>query len=122
MFGCWRDCSETDYFYEYGGERKYEDNSTELLIPAQVSNGVYERLKEMSIKAFQAIDGSGLVRADFFVTENDDIYINEINTMPGFTPFSMYPLLWKESGLDYSQLIEKLVQLAIEHYERESKR
>lgn len=106
-------------FYDY--EAKYEDNSTELLIPAQVSNGVYERLKEMSIKAFQAIDGSGLVRADFFVTENDEIYINEINTMPGFTPFSMYPLLWKESGLDYSQLIEKLVQLAIERYEEKQK-
>lgn len=102
-------------FYDY--EAKYEDNSTDLLIPANVSDSVYEQLKEMSIKAFKAVDGSGLVRADFFVTENNDIYINEINTMPGFTPVSMYPLLWKESGLEYSKLIEKLVNLAIERYE-----
>lgn len=101
-------------FYDY--EAKYEDDSTDLLIPADISEEVYGRLKEMSIAAFRAIDGAGLVRADFFVTENDEIYINEINTMPGFTPVSMYPLLWKASGLDYPELIQKLIQLAIERH------
>ena len=106
-------------FYDY--EAKYEDNSTDLIIPAKISNEVYEQLKQMAITAFQAVDGSGLVRADFFVTDNDEVYINEINTMPGFTPVSMYPLLWKESGLEYSALIEKLIQLAIERYEEKQK-
>lgn len=106
-------------FYDY--EAKYEDDSTDLIIPADVSDDVYEQLKEMSVKAFQAIDGSGLVRADFFVTDNDEIYINEVNTMPGFTPVSMYPLLWKASGLEYSQLIEKLVQLAVERHEEKQR-
>lgn len=106
-------------FYDYNA--KYEDDSTDLLIPAKVSEAVYEQLTEMSVKAFQAIDGSGLVRADFFVTEQDDIYINEINTMPGFTPVSMYPLLWKQSGLEYSELIETLVDLAIERHKEQQK-
>lgn len=106
-------------FYDY--EAKYEDDSTDLIIPAQISNEVYEKMKQMAIQAFRAVDGSGLVRADFFVTEDDEVYINEINTMPGFTPVSMYPLLWKQSGLDYSALIEKLIELALERYEEKQK-
>lgn len=106
-------------FYDY--EAKYEDDSTDLIIPAQISNEVYEKMKQMAIQAFRAVDGSGLVRADFFVTEDDEVYINEINMMPGFTPVSMYPLLWKQSGLEYSALIEKLIELALQRYEEKQK-
>lgn len=106
-------------FYDY--EAKYEDDSTDLIIPAEISDEVYEKMKTMAIQAFRAVDGSGLVRADFFVTADDEVYINEINTMPGFTPVSMYPLLWKQTGLDYSSLIEKLIQLALERHEEKQK-
>lgn len=103
-------------FYDY--KAKYEDGDTGLIIPADVTDEVYETIKEMAIKAFKAIDGAGLVRADFFLTENGTVLINEVNTMPGFTPFSMFPLLWKHSGIEYDQLIEKLVKLGIERHEQ----
>ena len=102
-------------FYDY--HAKYKDGSTSLIIPADISKEVYERMKSMAIKAFKAIDGSGLVRADFFVTNSGHVLINEINTMPGFTPFSMFPLLWKHSGVEYPQLIERLIRLGMERYE-----
>ncbi|MBA2876350.1 D-alanine--D-alanine ligase [Thermaerobacillus caldiproteolyticus] len=102
-------------FYDY--QAKYEDGDTELIIPANVTEEQYETIKQMAITAFKALDLSGLVRADFFLTEDGVAYINEINTMPGFTPFSMFPLLWKHSGVSYPELIERLVQLAIERHE-----
>lgn len=102
-------------FYDY--EAKYEDDSTDLIIPAEITADQYEMLKEMALTAYKSLDCSGLVRADFFLTEDGVAYINEINTMPGFTPFSMFPLLWKNTGLDYPQLIERLIALAIERYE-----
>lgn len=102
-------------FYDY--KAKYEDGDTDLIIPAEISEEEYQQVKEMAIKAFKAIDGSGLVRADFFLTKEGKALINEVNTMPGFTPFSMFPLLWKESGLEYPKLIEKLVNLALERHE-----
>ncbi|MED4345017.1 D-alanine--D-alanine ligase [Heyndrickxia coagulans] len=101
-------------FYDY--KAKYEDGDTALIIPAEISETVYKKLTEAAITAFKALDCSGLVRADFFVTEDERVIINEINTMPGFTPFSMFPLLWKEAGLDYPQLIEKLIELALERH------
>lgn len=102
-------------FYDY--KAKYEDGTTGLVIPAELPAGKYEELKELAITAFQSLDCAGLVRADFFLTEDGKFYINEVNTMPGFTPFSMFPLLWKETGVEYPQLIEKLVDLALERYE-----
>ncbi len=102
-------------FYDY--KAKYEDGDTDLIIPASISESEYENIKEMAIRSFKAIDGSGLVRADFFLTNDGEFLINEVNTMPGFTPFSMFPLLWKHAGVEYPQLIEKLVQLAIERHE-----
>ncbi|MBD1382158.1 D-alanine--D-alanine ligase [Metabacillus arenae] len=102
-------------FYDY--QAKYEDGNTDLIIPAEVSEEEYEMIKEMAIKSFKAIDGAGLVRADFFLTKDGRALINEVNTMPGFTPFSMFPLLWKHTGVEYPQLIEKLVHLAIERHE-----
>ena len=101
-------------FYDY--KAKYEDGDTALIIPAEISDDQYKLMKEMAIKAFKALDCSGLVRADFFLTEDGNLVINEVNTMPGFTPVSMFPLLWKQSGIEYPKLIERLVQLAIERY------
>ncbi|MBM7705014.1 D-alanine--D-alanine ligase [Metabacillus iocasae] len=106
-------------FYDY--KAKYEDGDTALIIPAEIDERTSETMKEMAIQAFKAIDGSGLVRADFFLTKEGQLYINEVNTMPGFTPFSMFPLLWKHAGVSYSQLIEKLVELAIERHAEKQK-
>ncbi|ARA84493.1 D-alanine--D-alanine ligase [Bacillus sp. GM2] len=102
-------------FYDY--KAKYEDGDTDLIIPASLTEDEYETMRSMAVKAFQAIDGSGLVRADFFLTNEGRVLINEVNTMPGFTPFSMFPLLWKQSGVEYAELIEKLVALAIDRHE-----
>ncbi|MFC0274426.1 D-alanine--D-alanine ligase [Metabacillus herbersteinensis] len=102
-------------FYDY--KAKYEDGDTDLIIPAEVTEEEYEQIREMAIKAFKAIDGSGLVRADFFLTKDGNALINEVNTMPGFTPFSMFPLLWKHTGVEYPALIEQLVQLALDRHE-----
>ncbi|MDQ0232490.1 D-alanine--D-alanine ligase [Metabacillus malikii] len=103
-------------FYDY--KAKYEDGDTDLMIPGNVTDNEYETIKEMAIKSFKAIDGSGLVRADFFLTNEGKVLINEVNTMPGFTPFSMFPSLWKHSGIEYPNLIEQLVDLALERYKQ----
>ncbi|WP_146553318.1 D-alanine--D-alanine ligase [Rummeliibacillus sp. SL167] len=102
-------------FYDY--DSKYNDNKTALLIPAPVTDQVIKTMSDMAIRAFKILDCSGLVRSDFFVTAEDEVYINEVNTMPGFTPVSMYPILWQNTGLAYSDLIEELITLAIERYE-----
>ncbi|WP_042454560.1 D-alanine--D-alanine ligase [Neobacillus dielmonensis] len=101
-------------FYDY--KAKYEDGETALIIPADVTEEEYQQIKDMAIRAFKSLDCSGLVRADFFLTKEGKALINEVNTMPGFTPVSMFPLLWKHTGIDYPQLIERLVQLAIERH------
>ncbi|HEO8420238.1 D-alanine--D-alanine ligase [Niallia sp. FSL W8-0635] len=101
-------------FYDY--KAKYEDGDTALIIPAEVTESEYAAIKADAIKAFKALDCSGLVRADFFLTKEGKVYINEVNTMPGFTPFSMFPLLWKHTGLEYDELINKLVDLAVERH------
>ncbi|WP_232695375.1 D-alanine--D-alanine ligase [Brevibacillus daliensis] len=107
-------------FYDY--EAKYKGGGTELQIPAMLPDGVKERIEEMAKLAFQAIDGSGLSRVDFFYDEtNDRVVINEVNTMPGFTPFSMYPMLFAEAGIPYEELIDRLVQLGLERFEEKQK-
>lgn len=103
-------------FYDY--EAKYKSDGTRLDIPANVPASVVERMKELAVRAFRALDCSGLSRVDFFWDEkNDALYINEINTLPGFTPFSMYPMLWNEAGVAYAELIDRLIALGIERYE-----
>ncbi|OCA80945.1 D-alanine--D-alanine ligase [Pseudobacillus wudalianchiensis] len=102
-------------FYDY--KAKYEDGNTALIIPAEIPEDVQTNMKKMAVTAFQALDCSGLVRADFFLNEKGELLINEVNTMPGFTPFSMFPLLWKHAGVEYPLLIEKLIELAKERYE-----
>ena len=74
-----------------------------------------DKVRNTAIKAFKAIDGKGFARVDFFVNEEtEDIYINEINTLPGFTEISMYPKLWEQSGLEYSKILDELIKLALE--------
>jgi len=99
-------------FYDY--ETKYLDNKSETIIPAKLPQSVMDAVKAAALSAFDAIDGSGLSRVDFFVNrDNHKIYINEVNTMPGFTPISMYSKLWAASGVEYSQLIDQLIELAL---------
>lgn len=106
----------TKEFYDY--EAKYKGAGTELQIPANIPGHVAEQIAELAKRAFAAIDGSGLSRVDFFWDEEaDQLYINEINTMPGFTPYSMYPMLFNAAGISYSELIDTLVQLALERHE-----
>ena len=97
-------------FYDF--EAKYVDDSVELSVPADLDPVLHEKLRELAIKAFLAMDGEGLARVDMFVT-GSDVVINEINTMPGFTPISMYPRMWAETGLDYPALVDALVQDAL---------
>ena len=97
-------------FYDF--EAKYVDDSVELSVPANLDPVLHEKLRELAIKAFLAMDGEGLARVDMFVTGND-VVINEINTMPGFTSISMYPRMWAETGLDYPALVDALVQDAL---------
>ena len=99
-------------FYDYAA--KYKDPTTTLAIPADIPANTAERLRNLSVKAFKAIDCAGLARADFFLTSDDQIYLCEINSLPGFTPRSMFPLLWKEGGLSYQDLVTRLVRLALE--------
>ena len=106
-------------FYDY--EAKYKDGNTELVIPAEVSKKVQKTMEEMAIRAYKVLDCSGLVRADFFVTADDDVLINEVNTMPGFTPTSMFPLLWQNTGVTYPELIANLIELALERHAEKQK-
>jgi D-alanine-D-alanine ligase len=106
-------------FYDYNA--KYVDGKSVMTIPADIPPETAEEVRAMAIRAFQAIDGSGLSRVDFFLRREDGkLLINEINTMPGFTPFSMYPLLWKESGVSYRELLDELLQLAIERQQEKT--
>ncbi|WP_062004169.1 D-alanine--D-alanine ligase [Streptococcus cristatus] len=101
-------------FYDY--EAKYIDNKITMDIPAKISDEVISVMRTNAETTFRALGGQGLARCDFFYTEEGDIFLNELNTMPGFTQWSMYPLLWENMGLPYSELIEKLVSLAEEAF------
>lgn len=105
-------------FYDY--DAKYIDDSTELIIPAKIEDDLLNALQEMAIRAFTVLDLAGLARVDFFVERNTGcIYLNEVNTLPGFTSISMYPMLWEASGLPIEELIQRLIELALErHAER----
>ncbi|WP_422803779.1 D-alanine--D-alanine ligase [Streptococcus sp. FT1-106] len=103
-------------FYDY--DAKYIDNKITMDIPAKIDEEIMERMRGYAARAFRAIGGCGLSRCDFFLTKDGHIYLNELNTMPGFTQWSMYPLLWENMGLPYSDLIEKLVLLAQEMFDK----
>jgi D-alanine-D-alanine ligase len=105
-------------FYDYAA--KYLDaEGAELLIPAPIDSEVSERIQRMSITAFQVAECWGMARVDFFLT-GDDLWVNEINTIPGFTSISMYPKLWEASGLRYADLIDRLLDLAVERHTAEA--
>ncbi len=102
-------------FYDYNA--KYIDGKSQVIIPADLSQAITEEIRRQAIKAFLALDLSGLARVDFFLErETNKVYINEVNTLPGFTEISMYPKLWAASGLPYAQLLDRLIELAIERH------
>ncbi|WP_165209449.1 D-alanine--D-alanine ligase [Streptococcus tangpeifui] len=103
-------------FYDY--EAKYIDNKITMDIPAKVSEEIMAKMRTYAETAFRAIGGCGLSRCDFFLTESGEIYLNELNTMPGFTQWSMYPLLWENMGLPYKELITELAHLAQEVFDK----
>jgi D-alanine-D-alanine ligase len=106
-------------FYDYNS--KYIDNKIEMQIPAKVDADVMTVMRRNAEKAYRAVGGRGMSRVDFFLTDQGEIFLNEINAIPGFTQFSMYPLLWENMGLNYADLIDTLIALAKEAFEtRES--
>jgi len=107
-------------FYDYSA--KYLDEGSELIIPAKLTKSETRKIQDLAIKAFQAVDCAGLARVDFLMDpKTRRIYINEINTMPGFTAISMYPKLWAATGLGYADLIDSLIQLGIERHQEKKK-
>lgn len=101
-------------FYDY--TTKYIDDRSQLIVPADLPEGTKVNIQEMSIAAFRAIDGAGLGRVDFLLSPSGEVFLNEINTMPGFTPISMYPRLWQASGIEYPALIDQLIELALDRH------
>lgn len=105
-------------FYSY--EAKYIDtgeNASRLLIPAPISSELAERVRDLAVRAYKAIDCAGMARADFLLSgTTGELYVNELNTIPGFTAISMYPKLWEATGISYPELIDRLIELAVERY------
>ena len=100
-------------FYDY--DAKYSSDKSELIIPADIPEKLSEQIREITLKAFTALKCRGMARIDFFLDKTTgEVYLNELNTIPGFTSMSMYPLLWQASGLSYPRLIDRLISLGIE--------
>ncbi|HVB27221.1 MAG TPA: D-alanine--D-alanine ligase A, partial [Mycobacteriales bacterium] len=94
-------------------DAKYLDDSTDFDVPADLSGAQTEQVRELAVRAFEALGCEGLARVDFFLREDGTFVVNEANTMPGFTPVSMFPRMWTASGLDYPALVERLVRSAL---------
>jgi D-alanine-D-alanine ligase len=110
----------THEFYDY--EDKYLDGAAECIIPADLPDRVTAEVRRLAVEAFTTLRAEGMARVDFFYVEaTGEVLINEVNTIPGFTPISMYPKMWEASGLPYPQLIDELVRLALERHERRSR-
>lgn len=105
-------------FYDY--EAKYHSSATQIIIPAKIPREVEQRIQELGVTIFSALNLRGLARADFLVS-GTDIFFNEVNTMPGFTNVSMYPKLWEASGVSYGELVETLVELALDEWREKGK-
>lgn len=102
-------------FYDYAA--KYLDGESDLLIPAPIPDRTAETIRQLAVAAYRAIDCAGMARVDFLLDRNTGaVYVNELNTLPGFTPISMYPKLWEASGISYPELIDRLIQLALERH------
>lgn len=109
MFG---EILSAEDFYTF--DAKYENQESKTVIPASITEEQGEEIRNLAIKAFKAIDGCGLSRVDFFVeNETGKIYINEINTMPGFTNISMYPKLFEAYGYKYGELLDKIIEMSL---------
>jgi D-alanine-D-alanine ligase len=105
-------------FYSY--DAKYVDESgARLLIPAPLSNRLVKKIQELAVKTFKVLCCTGMARVDFFLRNDREIFVNEINTIPGFTKISMYPKLWEASGISYAELIDRLIGLALEQSRKE---
>jgi len=105
-----------DGFYDY--EKKYLNDTAKLLVPAPLSDTEIVRVQEVAIRAYQALRVEGMARVDFFYDDQGRFLVNELNTIPGFTPISMYPKLWEASGVPTTELLDRLVALALERHER----
>jgi D-alanine-D-alanine ligase len=102
-------------FYDYSA--KYIDGRSELRIPAPLPRAVAAQVRDIAVQAFCALDGAGMARVDFLLDgSTDQLYLNEVNTIPGFTSISMYPKLWEASGISYAELIDRLIELALERH------
>lgn len=107
-------------FYSY--DAKYVDpDGAELIAPAEIPVEIEEKIKEIAVKSFKVLECEGMARVDFFLTKDGKIFVNEINTLPGFTKISMYPRLWQISGIPYDKLLDKLIELGFQRYENEKK-
>ena len=103
---------------EYSFDAKYEDeNAAQLLIPTEVSTAALKQLQEAALRAYRTLNGEGMARVDMFLCPDGEIYVNEVNTLPGFTNISMYPQLWEAAGIAYSDLVEELLRFAVERYQ-----
>lgn len=110
----------TDSFYDY--EAKYHDDATQLVIPADLEPEMSDLLRTIAVAAYQALGAEGMARVDFLVDRTThQIYVNELNSLPGFTNVSMYPKLWEATGLPYPKLLDRLIELALERHARQSK-
>ncbi|HEJ1043525.1 TPA: D-alanine--D-alanine ligase [Proteus mirabilis] len=106
-----------DAFYAYN--TKYiDDDGAKVVVPADLDNTISLHIRQTALKAYQVLNCLGMSRVDVFLTEDNQVIINEINTLPGFTNISMYPKLWQSTGLDYQSLITKLIELALEHHKK----
>src|SRR5262249_26028431 len=110
----------THEFYSY--EAKYiDEHGAALEVPAKIPETVSERVRSLAIKTFKVLSCEGLARVDVFLQRDGNLLVNELNTMPGFTKISMYPRLWEAAGMSYSELISRLIEFAIERFQREQK-
>jgi len=108
-------------FYDYAS--KYEDGTSNIAIPAPLDQGVADRIRSLAAQAFTALDLSGMARVDFFLERGSGrVFLNEVNTLPGFTPISMYPKLWEATGLRYPDLLSRLIDLARERFGEDRRR
>ncbi|HET7234846.1 MAG TPA: D-alanine--D-alanine ligase family protein [Actinomycetota bacterium] len=108
-------------FYDY--DAKYlDEHGAELIVPADLEPATLDEIRRLAVAAFRAIDGSGMARVDFFLLPEGNLYLNEVNTIPGFTSISMYPKLWEASGVPYPALVDRLIDLALERHEAERKK
>ena len=107
-------------FYSY--KAKYQDeNATTLIIPAPMPNAVAQRLATLAAQTYRTLCCEGMARVDFFLDANDAVYVNELNSIPGFTDQSMFPLLWEHSGLSFPELVDELIRYALERHERDAR-